>query len=268
MYLLGTSFPTFTPTASSAQTTQPVTNLALSLALRPFVLWRATSAESDQWVRLALGVQMVLDGVFLNNLNVSSVIVERSTDGSTFTSMGTFAVPVDRRVNRRKAYLRLAGFNYSYLRITFPAANYVSTPQAGWVSSGDEWDVGGPGAIECGVILPVASVLTLDDHAPVWPRDYIRQEAHDVIGFASGGIEVIQEGSPYLELPLRLQGIRATATAQVDALSALTIGQPFLLAEDFGHPEYAYLVRRVEDDAIMEDAGIVEREHFLAREAV
>lgn len=253
--LVSTTFATYTPTASSELVDHPVVNV--TDAAHPARTWRTTNVTADGWIRAQLTTQP-LDGVFLDRVNVTQVRLESSSNGTTFTSLGTFATPLDTRINRRKAYLRISGFNHPYLRVVFPLANYDAASPEGLT--------GGPGGFQCGTLALVPAVTDLNAFTPVWPRDYVRRQATETIGLLSGGIEIATLGPSYLELALRLEGFRSDGITEAMSLSAITFEDLILIAENLGAPEHAYLCRRASDDTVEETEGLIVRDQWLLRE--
>lgn len=267
-YLLATAFAAYTATASSALADHPAANAALLLS--PFRTWRSTT-DAQSWLRCDLGTATVLDGVFLNFTNVERVTVQRSSDGASFTDLLTAAaLPLDTRVNRRKAYLRFAGFNHRYLRLLLNTADIVPL-HGGTVPSspGEEEFTLEVGYFELGTVACVKAVTVLDaasEHAPQFPLTHVRRNGRDVIDFLSGGYEVVDEGPFYLEATLRLAGARLAGATAAAIVSAITIGQAFMLADE-ADVSRAYLFRRAEDDAVTEDFATLARP-LTVREAV
>lgn len=261
-YLLGTSYPTFTVTSSTSAPDTPASYAAL--ATRPFLPWRSNSIALDgdlAWLDVQFAAATPLVGIFVHNVNVTRLTFQASANGSSWSDLGAQTIPVDTRFNRRKAYLRLTGFNHKFLRLLFDVAYYTEADEEGF--GGD------PGRFRCGAFVPIGSTTALTIHAPVWPRDFLRDEATEVVGYVGGGLEVHAQGPPRARFFLYLRGARNTTGLTEAALfSALDAATPFLLAEDFGHPERAYYVRRVEDDVLREDFPLLERERFVVEEVI
>jgi hypothetical protein len=100
--------------ASTAAAGYPANNVALESISRP---WNSTSSASTT-LTLTLAAAQLVNAVLLQDVNFSSCLVEKSPDGSSFSSVGTLNTFADRESNRRRGLILVADANVKAIRLT------------------------------------------------------------------------------------------------------------------------------------------------------
>lgn len=95
-------------------------------------LFDVTSDDARYILKFDFGVDQIIDGLFLNDINFNKVRIYGSKSASgdlgtdwqaaAFDSGENHSVTLDERVNRYKIYLPLTSFNHRYLAIVVPTA--------------------------------------------------------------------------------------------------------------------------------------------------
>lgn len=175
---VATSFLSYTPTASSEGSSHSASNIAI--LTRPKKSWRST-ATGNQWVVLDFGSAVSIPGVFLDNTNFGTVVIQ-GNGTNTWTSpafdSGNITLSMDPRLGRRKRLIELTGFNYRYMRIYIPS----QTPDGG----ASYYQIG-----TCAV--PEALTTMLEN--PTYPGRWVKRTPIQVNEFLSGGVEKVRIGT-------------------------------------------------------------------------
>ena len=233
-----TSLLDYTPTASSEDSTFPVTNLLLVGHLRR--PWKATTSGAIVNVTLDLGAGNTLSalaadpGIFLDDVNVTSLRIQGNsvtTDWVTPPWDQAITVAKHKGVARYKDFRRLADLNvaafaYRYLNIRFPAQS---------TTDGAVYRIGR---------APVGHAPELATNYRYDSDDQIN-EAHVVTPYLDGGGEYNIMGPPLMTARLQRRLPSATAIDEQWDLDALGIGTPFVLWDaGLGGTQDGWLVRR------------------------
>lgn len=231
---------TFTAlSATSEASGYPASNL--TLALHPRRPHRTTGVVA-QTVILDCGAAVVLKAAFLNNANFPTCAIavsSSSTFASDVTTLGTFTLSLDDRVNRRKLW---ADCSSNALSKRYVRLSYSGTPDAGATY------------YELGVVALGVTVVTWLD-SPAWPVAFVRGQASTRLPFLSGGEDVGEDGVPFLEsLTFASRVWRQTSgvRAQLFAILDYGLAAPWVIYENRGDATKAYCVRRVGDMPVEE----------------
>jgi len=267
-FILGRQFLPYTVTASSSATDHPPTNV--QRYDRPQITWRQGGASGDSWLRADFTTPPTAG--FLHHTTAPQVVIEQSPTGSTWSpwGAGTYAIPFDRRVGRRKLWVDFTGLTNLHLRYRFP--ELVLEPGFGGETPfGDSGFVTADEAphFEVGVLAFFAPVVALT--APPWfPMRYTPRGGGERLPFLAGNEDVNDGGLRRLETRLTIRGEKILQAMQDEAAEWAAVGQGDLiaLAELYAdEPWRVILGRIVGDDQVVEEHPLLSRPDLFLREA-
>jgi hypothetical protein len=229
-----TAFLDYTPTAAST----PATGFDLSflkLYERPFLPTRTPDVTAEWW-QMDFGSAKALKALYVNNLNFPQITVEVSSDntfGSDVTALLTAgAVAQDDRVkNRRHGWL---DFPSNALSKRYARVTPVGTPDAG------------ASYYQLGALAGFDTVGTFDDD-PATGYNWTPREPRTVDRFKSG-VQVNRDGDTYLEITFGSEVYRQFSSTIKAQLLALRNAGTFVLWENRGFMQHAYLLIVPDDD--------------------
>lgn len=234
------NFTSYTPTASSEDSTAPASRLTEHST--PFRSYKATISGAVVNVTLDVGVGntlsglMAVPGIFINHVNVASLRIQGNSVSTNWTTPPwnqPVTINQDAWTGRYKGFFRLsdldaAAFAYRYLNIQLNSSTTDNAPYSiGNIVVGSiiEWSVG-----------------------PAFGIERTIMHAYDRNEFLDGGSEVIELGDPYLAL--RFQNLLPSIASRDTRLTIarLAPGALFVLWDSaLGGTSDAWMVRRADE---------------------
>ncbi len=195
--------------------------------------WRSTTSASNVSIVGTWSSQRALTAIMLNDINFSSVTIQgNNTDVWTSPAFSqAFTTSVDTRVNRRKIYCALAGFNYTFFRILIPA----QTP--------DDF-----GVFRISSIIPIIAQLTLTQN-PNWGYAWtINTPDARILTFPSGVSERNSMGNlARLGISMSFDPFIKEYENELYIISRIDRAELFTFFENFGDTSKCYLLYRNTD---------------------
>lgn len=172
----------------------------------PNVPWRATTLTSGTtYIGLDYGAATALVAVVIDNINVTSVKIDSSADGASWTNRYTVAVSLDVTDGRYKAYQALTSWNYRYLRVLL---NVSST-------------IDGTAVMSCGSVVGLSAVTTLTENTSgTYDRTPLKAVARND-DFAGGGRNPIALGARYCQITISGPVQHYTSAVEMDLFTIL-----------------------------------------------
>jgi len=252
----------YTPTATSADSTYPVTNIEdYGHLLRP---WKAAVATGIVNVTLDFGAGNTLSalaadpGIFLDDLNVTSLRIQGNsvtTDWETPPWDQAVTISQEPRTRRYNGYVLLselnaAPFAYRYLNIRILS----QTPTDALAYR-----------ISRAFVGATTELLTNPEYG-------ITRKTFDpkmTLEFMDGGSEVSEMGERRYEFTVTRQVVGATELAQELAIQAITPGTNVVIWDsETGGSQSAWIMRRVEDPSLQETFLAVHGGSWSFREVI
>jgi len=258
-FRLVTSLLIYTPTADSADTNYPVTNVAVYANL--LRAWKASVATGVGNVTLDCGpgypfAGLAADpGLLLDDVNFTAAKIQGSTVTSWTSPPWNQAIVLsqDGFTRRYKNFSRLADlsttpFSYQYLNIQISS----QTP-----TDGGNYRIGR---------IPVGPITELLGN-PLYP---VQRKTVDPIiqtQLLDGSTEISLMGARYFELSFQRELVGSAELSQELGIQAVTPGTNVIVWDSaLGTPASAWLMRRIQDPSIQESFLDQYTEPWLFRE--
>lgn len=226
--IFSNDFIDYTPTARSADSDYPVTDIDEKWSLtRTF---KAADATANDWlIKLDMTSAQTVASILLNHVNFTSVTIQGNATDSwgapSFTT--TISISKDPIVQRYKAFIPLTAFNYRYLRIFIPTGQ---TPTDDTV-----WYVGG--------LVALDSYTELSRNASMFDRTAeIPNETVEIGGNVKDSVDTAAMLG--LECSLGFSKRKQTDESELWTLNALSNSTPMVLYENLSDTSQAWLVRK------------------------
>lgn len=225
-YVFSTAFVTGTAIASSAQTAFPASNVLLYT--RPQRCWKALGIGTSVYVGVNFGGPTTVAAIVVDDINVTGVAVERSSDGSSWTTIGSLTLNADPVDGRRKYYYPLAAFYYQYIRVR---STQTSTTD-------------GSPYMRLGSLAVLASV-TEWTHNPsgrfVWqPIQAVAEQR-----FGGGGAEPVALGPRGALVGFSAPVMPLASLTNLLTVAGYSYAQPLVFARNAANPQEVYICRRI-----------------------
>lgn len=237
---------TVTPTATSADSNWPVTNVNILTNLAK--KWAAAVATGVVDVTLDLGVGNTLSGlaadpgIFLDDLNVTSIKIQANATNSWASPSWEKSVTVGKHkgVSRYKGFWRFADLDAAAVAYRYVNVRILSqTP-----TDGANYRMSR-------AVLGNITELTAN---PSYGMSYGRERAVDVTKMADGGVEVNLLGEPYWVATF--QGVLPSTTARDQHwdINAIGEGEPFVLWDaSEGASQDAWMMIRIDQAPLVKE---------------
>jgi len=245
-FILGTGILDYTPTISSPDNGYPASNVKIYNCLKAHC--RSATSAATVYLVLDFGSAKVAARLLLNDVNFTSCHIEGSNDPNfgaipfRYPAAGSLAVPKDGAVQRYKADVPLAGFNYRYLRVVIPAQAVTD----------------GIGVFRLGTAVVVAASTELTE-SYVWPyRKKAEYPKPIEIPFQSGGRDLIETGDlKQWSCRFGVDYLKANEE-ELWTVDAIKPTDYLIFAENRGDASKAYLCRKLSAIEVEEtDLGLV-----------
>lgn len=232
-YVTATSFASYTPTASSAQTAWPVTNV--SSITRPHRVFKTSAAAGTaQAIVLDFGATQTVKALMLDRCNVSAVSIQGNATNSWSSPAywATATISQDTLDGRYKLFhdLTAASFSYRYCRIH---PNGTATLYGGTV-----WELGS---------IAVMGTVSIWGTNMGFPYGRQHMQAFDPGVKIGGGGEPSTLGNPYARIVLSTGAMSGTMMATIDEVMRAGQGAPIVFYTGGTSTAEAYIAHRVGD---------------------
>jgi hypothetical protein len=199
---------------------------------KPYVPWRATTlTNTTTYVGLDFGVNTTLTAVVVDNLNVTSVKVQHSSDGSSWSDDATVTVSQDLSDGRYKFWSALSTWTYRYLRLLLNTTTTTDSTNTMMV----------------GTILPITSYTTLGTNIS-GSYDRTSVQAIEPVELAGGGRAPVKLGERYTQLALSAPAYPYTTATEADIwklIGSYEPQDPFVFYHNLSSTAEVYICRRV-----------------------
>jgi hypothetical protein len=235
-------FPTPTVTARSADANYPVSNVTNLWKLGRH--YRAADATTNNWlVKFDAGVgnTYALIGIFIDDCNFSQVRIDYSSNDSDWTTIGTYTINADDRVDdRRKICASFSTKTYRYFRLFIPTGTTIT-------DSLSVWKIGRV------ALCKSANTITLSSNIR-YPYSYSVEKAHADLNLPNGGMNRVSLTS-FKRFSCEISfGVRTqTNNGEVFDIANLDNSQPILVYENRGYSQHGYLCLRDEEFSCVEN---------------
>ena len=217
------------------------------LYTRPNRVWKSSAAitvagaatgnTNRTYVGLDLGSALALVSIFVDNINITSVLVQHSSDGTTWTTDSTATVMRNGDDGRYKFWLALTSWTFRYIRLN---ANTTSTTD-------------GQTLMQVGSIVVQSATTTWSTPGGLpFIRTPLQASITNADGI-SGGRDPVLTGNRYSLLTVNQPAMPMTMEDTILELLGYGMHAPFLFIRDDTDAtltEQAYIVRRVSTPGI------------------